>query len=235
MLRIAVVDDEEICVRQLQGYITQFGKQHQIDFEISEYNSGSALVEHYKPGWDIILLDIQMAGLDGMETARRIRTLDEDVVLIFITNMAQYALCGYEVNAYDFVLKPITYPAFSMKMQKITKRLAKTKEKFAILSVPGGFKREPVSDICYIEIQNHRLLCHTVNGIYPLISGTLTALEEQLQSAGFYRCNNCYLVNMRYVTGFASDSVKVGEDELVVSRSRKKGFMEALTQYVGGM
>lgn len=234
-LRVAIVDDEQSCRDQLKDYIGRFSKQWQVEFEVTSFSIGTDIVEHYRPGWDIILLDIRMAGIDGMEAARRIRSLDEDVVLIFITNMVQYALKGYEVNAYDFVVKPLTYPAFAMKFQKITRWLERRREKYIVLSVPNGMRRESVSDVYYIEVSNHRLLCHTVGGVYPLVSGTLTALEKQLNDPGFYRCNNCYLVNMRHVTGIGGDTVRVGGDELAVSRARKKGFLAALTQFVGGI
>lgn len=234
MLHVAIVDDEQQCRKQLKEYLQRFSLQWQVEFESTEFTNGADLVEHYSPGWDIILLDIQMNGIDGLEAARRIRQLDDEVVLIFITNMAQYALKGYEVNAYDFVVKPITYPAFAMKLQKISHRLEQRREKYIVLSVPNGLRREPISGVYYIEVRNHRLLCHTVEGTFPLVSGTLTALEKQLNDPRFYRCNNCFLVNMQHVTSIGGDTVRVGNDELSVSRARKKGFLSALAQFVGG-
>lgn len=234
MLRVAIVDDEQLCRNQLKDYLYRFSQQWKVEFETIEFANGIDLIERYSPGWDIILLDIQMSEIDGMEVAHRIRQLDDEVVLIFITNMAQYALKGYEVNAFDFVVKPITYPAFSMKLQKIALRLERRREKYIVLSVPNGKRRESVSNVYYIEICNHRLLCHIAGGTFPLVSGTLAALEKQLNDIGFYRCNNCYLVNMRHVTGINGDTVLVGGDKLVVSRARKKGFLAALTQFVGG-
>lgn len=234
MVRIAIVEDEAGCRRQLQEYIRRFSSERGVEFDIAEFQEGSALVEHYRPVWDIILLDIQMPGMDGMETARRIREYDQNVVLVFITNLAQFAIKGYEVSAYDFVVKPITYPAFAMKLQKITVRMEGRAEDYVLLPVSSGMKKLAASEIFYIEVINHRLYCHTAEGPCPLTSGTLTALEEKLTGNFFCRCNSCYLVNLRYVTDIRKDSVVVGGDELAVSRARKKPFLQALTEFVGG-
>lgn len=234
VIRIAIVEDEANYRRQLQEYIRRFSSEHGVDFDVAEFQEGTALVEHYRPMWDIILLDIQMPGLDGMETARRIREYDQNVILIFITNLAQFALKGYEVNAYDFVVKPITYPAFAMKLQKISARIESRTEGYVLLPVANGMKKLPASEVLYIEVTNHRLYCHTAEGVLQLTSGTLSALEERLARSSFCRCNSCYLVNLRYVTDIRKDSIVVGGDELAVSRARKKPFLRALTEFVGG-
>lgn len=234
MVRIAIVEDEASYRRELREYISRFSTEHGMEFEITEFQEGTALVENYRPVWDIILLDIQMPGLDGMETAHRIREYDQNAILIFITNLAQFALKGYEVNAYDFVVKPITYPAFAMKLQKITARIESRTEGYVLLPVARGMKKLSVSDIFYVEVINHRLYCHTEEGALQLTSGTLSALEERLVESAFCRCNSCYLVNLRYVTDIRKDSVVVGGDELTISRARKKPFLQALTAFVGG-
>ncbi len=118
MIRVAIVEDEQAYRVQFQEYIMRFASETGVKFSVSVFSEGIQLVEHYKPVWDIVLLDIQMPGIDGMETAQFIRKKDDSVAIIFITNMAHYALKGYEVGAFDFVIKPIAYPAFSMKLKK---------------------------------------------------------------------------------------------------------------------
>jgi len=113
VIRIAMVEDEAAVREQLMGYVQRYTRQYGTEFSVTEFADGVDILENYRPVYDIVFLDVEMKHLDGMETARRIRALDADVVLIFITNMAQYAIKGYAVGALDYVLKPVPYFAFS--------------------------------------------------------------------------------------------------------------------------
>ena len=98
MTRIAIVEDEAAVREQLAGYVQRYTRQYGTQFEVTMFTDGVEILEDYRPVYDIIFLDVEMLHLDGMETARRIRELDSDVLLIFITNMAQYAIKGYAVG-----------------------------------------------------------------------------------------------------------------------------------------
>ena len=106
MAKIAVVEDNDAMRAQLCGFIAQYAQESGHQLDVTAFSDGAQLVEPYRPGFDIIFLDIEMPKLGGMPTAERIRRQDPDVVLVFVTNMAQYAIRGYEVDALDFVLKP---------------------------------------------------------------------------------------------------------------------------------
>ena len=107
MAKIAVVEDNDAMRAQLCGFIAQYAQESGHQLDVTAFSDGAQLVEPYRPGFDIIFLDIEMPKLGGMPTAERIRRQDPDVVLVFVTNMAQYAIRGYEVDALDFVLKQI--------------------------------------------------------------------------------------------------------------------------------
>ena len=109
MIRVAIVEDEAAVRDQLMGYVQRYMRQYNAQIEVTMFTDGVEILEGYRPVYDIIFLDVEMQHLDGMETASRIRALDSDVLLIFITNMAQYAIKGYEVDALDYVLKPVSY------------------------------------------------------------------------------------------------------------------------------
>ena len=113
MIRIALVEDEAEVRAQLQGYVQRHTRQYGTEFAVTEFADGMELLDDYRPVYDILFLDVEMKHLDGMETARRVRELDKDVIIVFITNMAQYAIGGYAVGALDYVLKPVPYFAFS--------------------------------------------------------------------------------------------------------------------------
>lgn len=118
MTRIAIVEDEAAVRGQLAGYVQRYTRQYGTPFEVTEFADGMEILEDYRPQFDIIFLDVEMKHLDGMETARRIRERDGGVLIVFITNMAQYAIRGYAVGALDYVLKPVPYFAFSQQLQK---------------------------------------------------------------------------------------------------------------------
>lgn len=138
MYHIAIVEDEEEFRGQLQEYLRQYEKENQLSFQISVFEDGTEILENYKNEYDMILLDIQMPKLNGMDAAEFIREKDEDVVIMFITNMAQYAIRGYSVGALDFIMKPITYYTFAMKMTRAIKRVEKKAQKHLVLNLPDG-------------------------------------------------------------------------------------------------
>lgn len=233
MIRVAIVDDEITSVEQLKSFLIQYQKERNEVMHIVTFSDGDEIVENYKAEYDIILLDIEMKFMDGMTAAEHIRKIDPEVVIIFITNMAQYAIKGYTVNATDYVLKPVSYFAFSQRLDKVVSKLDKKVKKYLALGVKGGTVKLYISDIYYIESQGHRLVFHTKEEQY-VIFGTMKEIEEKLKDMEFYRCNKGSLLNLERVDGVQDGIVIVNGEQIVISRGRRKEFMEALTNYLGG-
>ena len=234
MIRIAILEDEAPVREELAGYLRRYTRQHGAEFEVSLFADEDEILENYRPNWDIILLDVEMPRLDGMTTAERIRKLDSEVILIFITNMAQYAIRGYAVDAMDYILKPVPYFAFSQQLQKAIRRLEKRAKAYLTVPVEGGFRRVDLSGVYYLESAGHKVRLYTEEGELTA-PGSLRQYEETLADKQFARCNSGYLVNLAQVRGMQDGMVLVGPHSLQISRPRRKAFVEALTDYVGGV
>lgn len=232
MIRIAIVEDEEFFVKELTGYLKEYEKEYGEEFEVTVYRDGDGITASYKAQFDIILMDIQMKFVDGMTAAEEIRRVDSEVVIIFITNMTQYAIRGYEVDALDYVLKPVSYFAFSQKLKRAVSRIKRRGSAYVTLNVKGGIIRVNVSNIHYVESSGHNLLYHTGRGIH-FAAGTMKSAEEELAGYGFSRGNKCYLINLKHVDGIQDKCAVVKGEKLQLSRPRMGTFMQDLTKYWG--
>lgn len=233
MIKIAIVEDEAAVRDQLTDYVRRYTRQYGTEFEVTCFTDGDEILENYRPAFDIIFLDVEMKRLNGMETAQRIRELDDDVLLIFITNMAQYAIKGYSVGALDYVLKPVPYFAFSQQLQKALGQLKKRERHYLAVAVDGGMRRLDAAEIYYLESEGHKVHFYTEKEDF-VVPGTLKNYEEKLVGRAFARCNSGYLVNLAQVSGVQQDMVQVGPYTLQISRPRRKAFMAGLADYIGG-
>lgn len=231
MIRVAIVEDDKNYADVLKKYIMRYEGESGQRFQVTWFQDGEDIVENYKADYDIILMDIEMRFMDGMTTAEEIRKSDSEVVIIFITNMPQYAMKGYEVEALDYVLKPINYFAFSQKIERALKRMAHRQRKCINISCKGKVKKLDIADIWYVEVQDHDLYFHTREGEFSQ-RGTMKEIEEALAEEPFFRCNKGYLINLDYVNGVEGSSVQVGDDDVQVSRARKKDLLDALNNHM---
>ncbi|HCA30924.1 MAG TPA: DNA-binding response regulator [Ruminococcaceae bacterium] len=231
MIQIAIVEDEASYADKLAEYLRRYETERKEPIEFSVFSDGDEIVEGYKAGFDIILLDIQMRFMDGMTAAKRIRDMDSRVVIIFITNMTQYAIQGYAVDALDYVLKPVTYFALAQRLDRAITKIKKHTINFVAVPVKGGMLKLDVSKIYYIESQGHNIIFHTAGGTYTA-SGTMKKWTNELESMHFFRGNNSYLINLEHVDGVKDCCALVKGERLLLSRMRKAAFMEALADYI---
>lgn len=234
MIKIAVVDDEQRERDTLFQYFIEVQKELKQELEIHRYESGDEFLNAYDYSFSLVCLDIDMEGRDGLETARELRMRDKEVTIIFVTNMAQMAIRGYEVQALDFVVKPVNYYSFAMKIRSALNILENKKSRNIVLPTPNGIQKISTDNLYYVEVEGHYLYYHTKEEKFRQ-KASMKELEDKLSGLSFKRCNNCYLVNLKYVDCVNKDDIKVGGEWLKISRPRKKEFLQSLANYMGGI
>lgn len=233
MIRIAIVEDNAQDRAGIKGVLEQMARQDALQFGITEFPSGRAFLGSFQSDYDIILLDIEMPGMNGMDMARAIRKMDSTVIIIFVTNLAQYAVDGYEVEALDFVVKPINQYSFAMKMKRAIARTTKRTDEVIQIRTDRETLNLHIAEIRYLEVSGHYVIYHTNDGPVSEYT-TLKEAERKIGKSFFVRCNRCYLVNLRYISSVRKDTVIVDGAELVISRPQKKSFLMAFSEYLGG-
>lgn len=234
MIKIAVADDEQQERQTLGRCFQQLGREIREEIEIRMFPSGDDLLSEYDGSYDLICLDIDMPGSDGLTVAKEIRKRDRQVLLVFVTNLAQMAIRGYEVQAIDFLIKPVNYYSFAIKMQNMIHMIHQRKSRNIVLSTPEGMRIISTEFLYFAEVRGHYLFFHTTDGIIRQ-KATLKDLEEKLQGLSFQRCNQSYLINLKHVAAVKKDDVLVGQEWIKISRPRKKQFLQSLANYIGGV
>ena len=231
MIRLAIVEDEDLYANQLMEFVDKFRKETGEVFHIVRFRDGDGILEGYKATYDIIFMDIQMQFMDGMKAAERIRELDSEVIIMFITNMTNYAIRGYEVDALDYIVKPIDYFSFRKKFERAIEKVEKKRRATITIRNKSEFMRLQTNDIYYIESDRHNLIYVTKKGVY-ISRASMQQAEENLAKYGFFRSNKSYLVNLQYVEGVKDGCCIINGTNLLISRARKSSFMVAMTNYM---
>ncbi len=232
-MRAAIVEDECPATERLKQYCADYGAEKRRQIKADSFSDPAAFLEQYSPAYDLVLLDIQMPGMNGMRLAERLRETDSEVLIVFVTNMAQYAVQGYRVAALDFILKPISYFQFSQMMDRVFRCLEQRRPASLVVTSRRETYRIPVAEICYIESQNHKLLIHREDSVLEAWTA-LSAVEENLPPRQFSRINAGTLVNLGKVAGVRRDNVQLlSGEELPIARRRKKEFCADLAYYYG--
>lgn len=231
MIRLAIVEDEEVYVNTLMDYLKKFQAETVYQIETVWFRDGCDITDGYTGNYDVILMDIQMKFMDGMTAAQKIRKMDSEVTIVFITNRTDYAIRGYEVGAMDYIVKPITYFSFNEKLKRILKRMKSKETHYISIPIEGGIQKVDIASIYYIESQRHNLI-YKLPETELRCRGTMNDLEQLLVPYGFFRNSKSFLVNMRYVEGIRENECIVHGERLPVGRAKKKEFMQELLNHM---
>lgn len=232
MIRVAIVEDDPEVAQELQGYFDQLSRETGDSFSVTWCKNAIIFLENYKEEYELVLMDIEMPHMNGMEAARRLREIDKTVPLIFVTNLAQFALKGYEVRAQDFIVKPMKYYGFKMRIGAVVQEIRKTNTEAVIIKTQDGMVRLPIQNLLYVESFEHNLLYHTDHEAYESKGReSLTAVEEKLRPYGFRRCKSSYLVNLHAIKRISGNDIEIGDVVIPIGRTKKKEFLTELAEY----
>lgn len=221
MIKIAICEDEKEQQDLLKTHINQIFKDLPINYSLYTFNSGEELLKNYPKNIDIFLIDIQLNEINGMDTARKIRETDNKAEIIFITSLIEYALEGYEVRAYRYLIKPVKYDDLKTHILNCIKEID-IKNKHIIIKKQGNRIKLDISEITYIEVQKENITIHTLNKTYET-KGTMNNIEKEINCSRFYRCHKSFLVNLEHIKSIKQYiAVLENSEEVPISRYRFK-------------
>lgn len=233
MYRMLIVENTPAEADLLRGYLQRYASEKNLSLLIETLPSALEFINS-KHVADLIFMDIDMPGINGMEAAEILRGYDAETPLVFVTNLAQYAVRGYAVDAVDFVVKPIEYGDFAMRMDRAMRVVARNAEHSLALRTADGIRVVSQGDVTYIDLAKHDLCYHLIDGSELRERGSLRAAEQRLDPQVFLRISSGCLVNMARVVRIGRESVTMADGaELFYSRSQRKRALETLANYVG--
>lgn len=231
MIKFAICDDESRMVRELTGRLTDYMREKNMTgYSVNSFNNGRALLEN--SGFDVIFLDIQMEEPDGMETARQLRQREEHSLLVFVTVLRDLVFDAFQVEAYDYLLKPIDTARFKRTMDRVLRFLGQRAAGNIVVQKGSGCEVVPFSSLVYGEVLGRKIYLHKADGTVTDYYDRLENLERQTDGR-FFRCHRSYLVNLDYVRGCQDGQVSLAHGgRIPVSRLRERELTQALLRHM---
>lgn len=234
MINIAIIEDTQEDFEYLAKGIQKYSAKSQEAVDIRHYESAFRFLDEYKFDFDIIFMDIALPDINGVMASEKLRKKDDDVAIVFVTNLAHLAIKGYSVSATDFIVKPVNYYKLASLLEKLVKKIKYNRTNYMTISTVHGMERMSLSDILYVEAKAHRITFHLTQREVTY-SGTLTACEKDLPETDFVRCYQSFIVNIHYVDSCNGSELLLKDGtKIPVSRTKKKQVMQKmLEQYMG--
>lgn len=234
MIRIAICDDEKTMSEHIRKMASDFFRGKNTEVSFLQFFGGEELLR-YGGQMDILFLDIQMEGMDGMETAKRLRERGYRGTLIFITILKEKVFASFEVQAYDYLVKPVRREEFERTMERLFASLQNADE--TGLLIQKGYESHIISlsDIIFCEIIDRKIYLHLVSDQVVDYYDRIEKLEARLNN-GFFRCHRSYLINLQYLKSYKNGTAYMeGGRKIPVSRLRGREFSEVILQYMKNM
>ncbi len=232
MFTIIICEDKKVQREQIKEYLSPILNELEVLHEFIEYETGEQLLNNYSQKAQLIFLDIQMGKLTGMETARKLREIDKEVDIIFLSGTTTYMQEGYEVNAKRYLIKPINQEEFTRQVKPCIQSIVKKQEEFIWIKSGYSTHKLLVSDILYAETYGRKVNVYTKRKVYDTHI-SLGQIEKMLGQEQFFRCHRGYLVNLQYIEGFEKEYLSIAGNDIPISRFKAKELKHALVKIIG--
>ena len=233
MFRIAICDDNKYDIKTISSALDVL-REEGVELETVAFTDGFDLIKNFENGtrYHLLILDMVMDSINGIETAKRIREYDVSMPILIVTSTREFALEGYLVNAWRYITKPLDNERFLDEIKIILDSVSKRDETYFVIDSSKGLIKLKLDDILYFDSNLHTITAHTAKEQYPF-RGKLSQIEEDYTGKNFFRIHKSYLVNLRHIKKISKLCVTLINDEVIdVSKLRAAALNEALLTYV---
>ncbi len=230
MIQIAVCDDEQTVCQEISQEIAHFLSGQAVEFTVRQYTDAAAFCAQMDT-FDLVYLDIRMPELDGITLARQIRSRELACIVVFITGLRDYMLDAFDVEALDYICKPIERARLRRSVERALQQIAHRQETGILIQTAHWCKAVKLSAIYYCEVINRKIYLHTTEGVLEYY-GKLKEMEKQLD-ARFFKCHRSYLVNLDHLKMYQDGEIVLENGSRIpVSRLRHQELMEKMLEYM---
>ena len=231
--KIAVCDDEKTMLRQISSYLEQWQRESGAALEPFFFSSAEELLQSMDRKTTLVLLDISMGGITGMECAKRLRAEGFSGEFIFITSMEDYAIEGYKVHAFAFLTKPLVYGELKNTLDEYSSKQIEKRQAVLPVDTPAGTRILRINSILYAEVYGRETSFILKDGSRVDSVIQLSSVEEDLAKYGFFRCHRSCLVSMKHITNISGTELTMADGSVVpLSKHRAKEFMSAYARFL---
>ena len=231
-IKVAIIDDKVLDSDRLLSLLNNyFDNSQDYSIQAKVFATAFQFLDEFSNNYDLLFLDINMPQMNGLELANKIREINNNIALIFVTNYASLAIDGYGVDALGFIVKPVKQIELNKVVDKFLKRFEENiADRKLVIKIKSGYQTLYLSQIKYIEVNVHDIFIYTTQGTFKT-RGTLKLIEKELSSPKIEKCSNCFLINLDYVESIMKDDIIIDGKRIKIARNRKKDFLDAFVNY----
>lgn len=230
-MEICIVEDDIKTSEELTNLIEKSFLEKGYAINVTSFYNAEDFLNNSNYKYDVIFMDIELPRMNGMDAIKLLREHNNDSLVVFVTNLANFAVNGYSVNAFDFIVKPLNQYEFKLKIDRIIKAINTNKDVTLIVNSSRNKYIINSKDLIFVEVDRHNIIYHTINEDIR-VADSMKNVICQLNSTCFALCNQCYYVNLSYVKSIVDDYVIVRQYKLLISKPKRKDFIEELNKYL---